>query len=291
MTVGGFWEVWRAADKPVLAALLFLSVVVHIFVGADKLWRVLLAMGFKLPFADVLRLRLGSGPLRILLPVDAGEILNILFFRRYKKMAVADASGACFFDRGLNLLGSTFWLILGLILMAAKTSETAPKVLSIICVGLVYGLFLFASPVHRLIIQTGERIHEKAGEFAKGMLLPFSRCSPGQKLFFCAYGIIFQARPLIVCYLLFASLGIYPDLNIFIAFASLTVFAGHLPTASGIGPREAALILLFAGCAPASTLFAIGAAMSLFVHIIPMMAGIPWLRWFFMGIAAGSEQP
>ncbi len=290
MDIAGLWHVWQGADWFFLSCVLLFSMAVHVFAGADKLWRVLAAADFRAPYWEVLKVRLGAGPLRLLLPVDAGEVMIILFFKRYNKMPVADASGACIFDRGLNFLGMIFWLIMGLVLLSQETGQTVPKALSAVFVGLAYGLFLFASPIHKFLISTGGRIHSKIGEFVKGVLGPFSRFTARQKIFFCLYGIIYQARPLIVCYLLFLALGVHPEPGAFLAYTTLVMFAGHLPTAAGVGPREAALMLLFSGQAPVGTLFAVGAAMSLFVHIIPMAAGLPWLHWFLKGIAAGPEK-
>ncbi|MBI9077508.1 MAG: flippase-like domain-containing protein [Desulfatibacillum sp.] len=281
----GLWQVWQDASLFFLLGVLCFSVFVHVVLGADKLWRVLGASGFALPWPLVLKIRLGSGPLRVAMPVDMGEVLNIAFLRQTSKIPVADASGACLFDRGLNFLGSTFWLIAGLLLLPVRGEGLAPNILGIVGAGVLYGVFVFATPAHTALIRMGYGIHTKVGDFIKGVLSPFSRCAPGRKILFLGYGIVFQARPLIVCYLLFMALGIHPPMDTFITFASLAVFAGHIPTAAGIGPREAAVVLLFQGMAPAGALLAVGAAMSLFVHVLPMMAGVPWLPWFLRGIS------
>ena len=278
------WTVWRGANWAFVCGILVFSLSVHLILGADKLRRVLKATGFDLPWALVLKVRLGAGPLRVAMPVDMGEILNIAFFRQYSKMPLADASGACLFDRGLNFLGSAFWLMAGLVLLPVKGQGLAPNALGIGAAGILYGIFVFASPVHASLVRLANGVHPKLGSFIKGFLSPFSKCPPLQKLLLVGYGVVFQARPLIVCYLLFLALGVHAPLDIFLTFASLAVFAGHIPTAAGIGPREAALVVLFKGMAPAGTILAIGAAMSLLVHVIPMLAGLPWLPWFLRGM-------
>ena len=289
MDLAGIARVWSGADWVFLSGVLVFSIAVHALMGADKLRRVLASVGMDLPYKEVLKIRLGAGPLWALMPVDAGEVLNIIFFRRYKKMAVGDASGACLFDRGLNFLGTVFWLMMGLVFISQEPGRTGPKAMAAVLTGAAYFLFLFASPLHSFIISLGGRMHSKIGDFAEGVFGPFSKCSAGQKIFFCMYGIIFQSRPLIVCYFLLSALGIHAGPGEIMAFTTLAMLAGHLPAAGGVGPREAAIVVLFAGQAPAGTLLAVGAAMSLFVHILPMLAGIPWAPWFLRGIAQGSE--
>ncbi|SHJ81568.1 hypothetical protein SAMN02745216_02328 [Desulfatibacillum alkenivorans DSM 16219] len=284
----GLWKAWRNANLPLVCGVLIFSLFVHIVLGADKLWRVLKSMGFDLPWTLVLKIRLGAGPLRALMPVDMGEALNIAFFKQYSKIPLGDASGACLFDRGLNFGGSAFWLTAGLVMLPMETQVAASHALGIAIAGALYCVFVFATPIHGAVVGLAIKLHPKVGRFAQGVLSPFKDCPAESKLFLMGYGIVFQARPLIVCYFLFAALGVQPPLDVFIAFASLAVFAGHIPTAAGIGPREAALMVLFQGLAPAGTIFAVGAAMSLLVHVIPMIAGLPWLPWFLRGLS-GAE--
>ena len=283
---------WKSASLPLLAVALVFSVVFYVFAGADKLYRVLKQLrplGFSLTYGEVLRLRLGAGPLRALLPVDAGEVFNILFYWRHKNVSVDFASGASMFDKGLNLIGSTFWLCTGLVLMGAQSPGA--RVAACLGLGAVYGLFFFATPLHAACIRAAGRVHASLGRFVAGVLAPLGQCPPGKKILFCCYGVVFQVRPLVVCYLLFASFGLWPEPGRFLALVSLAVFAGHLPTAAGMGPREAVILVSFSSMGSPATLLCIGFLQSLFVLVIPMLAGLPWVFWFLRRISGRQIHP
>jgi len=136
---------WNRADKWILAAVIVLSAAFHIFVGAHKQWCVLRAMGVDFSYGDALRLRLGTGPLRVLVPLEAGELVNIVFFWRHKQMRFGRATGAMVFDRGLNLIGASFWLMVGLALLPDLAAPVQAVLL--VAVGAGYCLFLFLTPL------------------------------------------------------------------------------------------------------------------------------------------------
>ncbi len=275
------------ASWPLVAIAAILSAAMHIAGSTDKLWRVLSAMGLSLEWRQVLRIRLGSGPLRILLPVDAGDLVNIVFLKRSENLSLDAASGAILFDRGLNLIGTTFWLLAGLALL--KAESPAPRAALLAAIGLSYGLFLFSGPLQRLAMAGARRVHHRVGRFVEGTLAPFQRFSAGRKLFFCAYGVLFQTRPLIVAWLLFLSFGIRVPAGELVAWITLSMFAGHLPTAMGMGPREAALVFLFSGAAPPAVLLSIGILLTLLVHALPMAVGLPWVPWYLRAMARGTR--
>ena len=280
---------FSSADFRLLALTLALSVLWHVFFGADKLWRVLKALGIEVSFRRVLFWRLGSGPLRAVLPVDAGEIFDVVFLWREKNTQVSAAAGAVAFESGLNLIGASFWLAVGLVLSGAPSAFSGGAAVGFL--GLFFALFFFATPVHAALVHLAEKLSGRLGRFAAGVLGPFARASAGRKLFFAAYGIVFQIRPLLVCWLLFRAFGYSPDPAGLITAASLAFFAGHAPSASGLGPREAAVMVFFAGYAPPAVLFSVGFSLTLFVHIIPMLAGAPWALWFLGRLWGGKKTP
>ncbi len=284
-------QAWQGSSKGLLFWALMVAIFFCVFVGADKFYRVLSALkplGFDLSWQDTLRLRLGTGPLRVFLPVDAGELFNVLFFWRHKKVPVDLASGAVIFDKGVNLLGATFWLVVGLVLMETRSMET--RFPAILLLGAVYGLFFFAVSLHKPLILLAGRINKKFGLFVSGTLKPLGHCTARQKLFFSAYGVFYRINPLLVYYLLFRAFGLTPELGPFLALTSVALFAGHIPTAAGMGPREAVIMVSFSNLAPPSVLLTIGFLQSLFIQIIPLFAGFPWLLWYLRRTALEGER-
>jgi hypothetical protein len=74
------------------------------------------------------------------------------------------------------------------------------------------------------------------------------------------------------------------------------MLAGHTPgTFVGMGPREWALTEMFASSAPKGIVLTVGLLLTLTVHIIPMLLGLPWVSWFLRRLAtvgtADTAQP
>ena len=281
---------WNRADKWILAAVIVLSAAFHIFIGAHKMWMVLRTMRVNIGYGEALQVRLGGGPLKTVVPLEAGELINVLYFWHHKKMPFGRASGAMIFDRGLNLIGTSLWLLVGLILLADLGSEWQTVLL--IGAGAAYGLFFFFTPLHNLLVRVASRLMPKLGRFFEGILAPFREFTVGQKLFFMAYGAFFQIRSLVVCYCLFWAYGVEVDIRHAIGYTAMAVLAGHMPgVVMGAGPREAAIVELFSAYAPADVLLSVGLLMTLSVHAIPIFLGIPWVAWFLKRLLKKETPP
>jgi lysylphosphatidylglycerol synthetase-like protein (DUF2156 family) len=204
-------------------------------------------------------------------------------------MRFGRASGAMMFDRGLGLIGSSFWLMVGLVLLPDLAAPV--QALLLLAVGVVYGLFFFLTPLHHVAVRIAGRIFPKLGGFVEGILAPFREFSVGRKLFFMAYGVFFQVRSLAVCFLLFLAYGVVISLKHAIAYTSIAVLAGHIPTAVGSGPREAAIVELFSKYGPDARLLSIGLLLTATVHVIPMLVGIPWVAWVLKRLLTRETAP
>lgn len=281
---------WAAADHTLLALAVVFSVAWHVLVGAHKLKLVLDSMGAPMTYADAVRLRLGEGPARMLLPVRGGELLTVVYFWRRQRLSLAAAAGALAFDRGLNFAGLLLWTLVGALLLPSSLGAGGAAGAAV--VGACYLTFVFCPPLQDALMAVAARIHRRAGAAARGALRPWRELSAGRKLALSAYGVVFVLRPLAVCWLLFAAHGVVVGLAQILTYGSLSVLAGTLPgPLMGIGPREGAVALLFAGLAPpgSGVPLAVGLLLSLSVHVLPFAAGAPWAPWLLRRIAVARE--
>jgi len=285
----------RAFDQVSAAQLLAIcaaSALFHIFVGAHKSQCVLRSMGVPIGFREALAVRLGADPLRLLLPLRSGELAQMLYFWARKDVALSRASGLAIFDRGLNLFGALFWLALGVALLPeplrwlqAATGCSDALVLRIammLLVAVVAVIIFLWAPLSKPATAAVSRVSARLGRVLQGMTAPLDELSPWRKVFFLAYGIVFQTRPLLVCWALLWAHGVAVDLDRLLARASVAVLAGQLPgTMAGAGPRETALVeLLDDGVTAPEVLLSVGLWMTLAVNVIPMLLGLPWTLWF-----------
>jgi hypothetical protein len=220
-------------------------------------------------------------------------------------MPFGRASGASVFDKFLNSLGAAIWLLVGMALLPGvwpaqwATHWRAPGGISIplrpamfVAVIVLYLLVFFFTRPYALLVRLAGRIHPKVGRLAEGVVAPFRELSWGRKLFFTAYGVVFQFRYLLVCYYLFHAFRISPapDLAHVMLYASVAVFAAHLGGFAGMGPREAIIVTLFAAYASADALLGVGLMLSFSISIFPMLVGVPWTVWFLRRLKKVGEE-
>lgn len=274
----------------ILVATMAGSVLWHMFVGADKWWRILRGLGADVGYWNVFRVRLGSDPLRFALPFKSGELVNALYFGR-KGLGFSRAAGSIAFDKAINLFGTVFWLYVGLAAIATTPSWRFLALHTAVGIGVLVLLWVPAS--RRFPVWIAGRLHAKLGRVGAEVLSAFEEFSPWQKVGFLVYGIVFQLRPLVVCALLFVAFHPehLPSVEEFLAYGSIVVLMSNIPlTVAGIGPRETTLALLFADFADQTSLFSIGLLMSFSIHVIPAILGIPLMFLLIRDLTAQTTE-
>ena len=270
-------EQFRRLDPVMLASVFSFSVIFHIFVGADKWWRILRALGAPVGYWEVFRVRLGSDPIRFTAPLKSGELVNAVYFAKLESFGFSRSAGSIVFDKSLNFFGEVFWLYVGIAAMAAIPSTGYLALHTAIGVGVLS--FICIRPVRHAAMTLAGRIHHRLGKLASGVLSAFEEFSLLQKVGFLFYGVVFQLRPLVVCWLVFMAFetrGV-PSLPEFIALGSAVVLMSNMPSLGGIGPREATLMAMFSNFADPATLLSVGVLMSLAVQVCPAIVGLPFM--------------
>lgn len=276
----------RQVNWLVLLATFVFSAFWHTVVGADKWWRILRALGADVPWTEVFRVRLGSDPIRFAAPLKSGEIVNAAYFSRLKTFGFSRAAGSIAFDKSINFFGTLVWLYVGI----AALTQVPPAGHILLHTGMgitLVGLLVLRWP-RELIRRAATRVHPKVGRLVAGVLAAFEEFSFRRKVAMLGYGVVFQLRPLIVCYLLFAAINGHhlPALEELVAFGSVAVLMSNIPlTVAGIGPREATIMALFAPYGDQLTLLGVGILMSFSIHVIPAIIGIPFMFGLLRALA------
>ena len=284
-------EQFRRVNWEILIGTLVFSVLWHVFVGADKWWRILRSAGAPVRYWEVFRVRLGSDPIRFATPMKAGEVVNAAYFGRLEALGFSRAAGSVLFDKALNLFGAVFWLYVGFAALAQMPTSWELAVHT--AVGAMVLVLISVRPVRRAATSLAGAIHPKVGRLAAGVLSAFEEFSPARKIGFLLYGIIFQLRPLAVCALLLIAFqpdtARLPSLQQFLAYGSVVVLMSNVPSMGGIGPREYALVEMFKGCADYETLLTVGLSMSFAVQVLPAILGIPLMFPLLRAVTPGAE--
>lgn len=285
VSAAGVIQSLAGMDVVVLWGIFLGSALFHVFVGADRLWRVLHCLRVDIGFPEALLIRLASGPVRFLVPFKGGEAGNVIYLGRCLGMGLGPAAGAVAFERSLNLVGAAFWLAFGMAL--TFDADTVVAVCWTTAAAAIYVVFVMSTPLHRAAVAVVSWMHPRAGRLLSRLLAPFSGLSPAQRAWFMLYGVIFQLRPLVVAYLLFGAAGVWLPLRSFPLKLSIAILAGHAPGLGGLGPREAAMTALFSDVVSADTALAVAGLYALAVHIVPLLSGLPWVPVYLKRIWRG----
>ncbi len=275
--LGDIDEQVARADLRILVGTLIFSALWHILLGSDKWWRILRAMGAQVPFGEVLRVRMGSDPIRITVPMKAGELVNAAYFARLESFGFGRSAGSVVFDKSLNFFGEVFWLYVGVATMAQIPALGFLLLHS--AIGAAVVLLFAVRAARQAAMRCASILHPKLGRLASGVLSAFEEFSWQQKIGFLCYGALFQLRPLAVCGLVLIAFNPSrpPTIPELLVLGSVVVLMSNLPSMAGIGPREATLMAMFAGFADPTTLLSVGLFMSLIVQVVPALLGIPFM--------------
>ncbi len=288
---GALDQAWRQADGALLLLAVLFSSLWYFTVSVIKLQLLLLGLGVDVRFREVLFFRLGEGPLKLVVPFKGAELFSMLFFWRHKQMPVADAAGALAFDKGLNVLATTAFLLLGVALSSSLVA--GQRVLLMAGAGAALLVLLLCRPLQDRLAGLAGRLPGGAGRLALGLLRPLRQLPLPRRLGLLALALVHVLRPYVACYLILAAYHQVPALDQLLVYTSLAVFAGLVPgPAMGIGPREAVLAGLFGdqlqGGGPVA--LSVGLLLTVALYLVPYGAGLPWIPWFLRRLA-GLERP
>ncbi len=283
---------WTQASAPILALAMLLSVGIHVFMGGHKLWLLVRWLGVKIPLRDIFLVRLGEGPLRLVIPFKGGDLAAALFINRQGGASIGEAAGAIVFDRVLNLLGTSSWLLIGLALAPGLLPGGGAIVVgAVLVVGLV---LLMSRPLHQLLTDAiRAKLPERVGRGLTGLLAPWRNLNTGARLSLLGYTLIYVSRPMILCALIAAAFSVEVPPARLMVYTNLALFAGLIPgPLMGIGPREATLEALLAQELPAgsgaglSVAFLLTAAM----YLVPLLVGLPLVPWFLRRLVRAEKE-
>jgi len=282
---------WRSADGGLLVTALVIAVLTHVLMGGYKWWLVLRGIGVPITMMEAFRIRLGEGPLRLLIPLKGGELVTILFFHRAKDLPLGNATGALAFDRSLSMMASVTWLLVGIGLTPALGTAMNMAAVGAVLAGAM--VFLTSASLQGWLLRLSERLLPgKVGRFVAGALSPWRSMALRRKLGLYAYCLIYVSRPMVICHLIAAAFGLILTLPRLLIYTTLSIFAGMIPgPLLGIGPREAAMqALVGADLPPGSGVpLSIGFMLTVCVYLVPYLAGVPWVPWFLRRIVRPGD--
>lgn len=254
-----------------LALAVFLAAFASYILGGYKWMRILAGLGFKVPYSQILFVRLGSEPVKFIVPAKAGELIRPFYLKTRFDVPLPEGIGSLALDKMFNLLGL-------LVIFACGVMMTAGTGFALALLALC---FLLMALIRRAAKPVTEWLVEKEGKWARSLgelLATLHTLSTGESLFQLLMGIAFLFTEVLTGYLALNAAGVHVPFTVAMTYLPAVIIVVQIPvTISGIGTREAGIVAFFLAFASKETLLAVGIAYTLVELILPVMIGLPWL--------------
>lgn len=259
-----------------IVAALALSTIFNAVVYADR-WRMALrALGFRAPLDTVIRVFVATGPLRLLLPHQTGELATGAALAAQSGFPVGKTISTLIYNKYLSLMATFTLLAIGVV-AGAPAHLRFLQLTAAATILVLTGFFVLETAGGRGVIHNlAERFAPSLGRMTRSLLAAFADLPFGVKIKLLAYTFVFQLSEVLVCYLLFRDLGIELPVVQLLAYVQLMILATALPISiAGTGTREAVALLLLAPIAGPEAAVAAGLAYSFFEYLWPLVLGLP----------------
>ncbi len=254
-----------------LALAVFLAASASYILGGYKWMRILAGLGYEVPYSQILFVRLGSEPVKFIVPAKAGELIRPIYLKSQFDIPLPGGIGSLALDKMFNLFGLLIIFACGV----ALTVDTG------FAVALLVLCFLLMALIRRLAKPITEWLVEKEGKTARALgelLATLHTLSTGETLFQLLMGIVFLFTEVLTGYLALTAAGVQVPFSTAMTYLPAVIIVVQIPvTISGIGTREAGIVAFFLAFASKETLLAVGIAYTLVELIMPVMIGLPWL--------------
>ncbi|MFQ5808224.1 MAG: lysylphosphatidylglycerol synthase transmembrane domain-containing protein [Armatimonadota bacterium] len=284
----GVVEAVRGAQTAPLVGAAVLSIIIKVFVGADKWRRILAALSCRVPLGEALFIRTANAPLRVT-PGKLGTLLAAVYLWRHRGLAFAKGVSSLMLERLQNLTVLLAFIVLGpMFFQVAAPAQLnhlfsgRALLVSAACVVILGTLYAFRHPLYDL----AARRSAKLANVIRDLASCFHEIRAGRQAGLLLYAAVAQAGEITMGYLIFRALGVSVPFGTVLVGLALIVVVSNIPiTLLGFGTRELTVLYLFSGYAAQPELLAVGMLISAIGYILPLAVGLPFLAPFLRTLA------
>lgn len=278
---------------PLICALA-ISFVTNCLLASLK-WRFIVdRLGLTLSFRESFLIKMGSNPIKSLLPLRSGETSRVIYLKRRHNFSAARTTGSILIELSLNILIFLIFIVLG----GAIFRVTLDGFIYLITGGLgaviIIGLIASRTTPRRWVKSSINRI-------------PSPRLRGGLETFFTLhrffsyremgilfiYSLLIQSGKLFTFYLIISAFGLALPASIYFIILPFSILIATIPiTLLGIGIREGSLVELVPIYSAISGAVILGPALifSLVEYLFPALLGLFWTGRFTRGMLGGGKE-
>ncbi len=283
-------EVWSNLGQVKVWPLVFagiLSLVGNAWLTCEKYRLILSGLGIEMRLWEVVLLKLGSVPLKNVLPLKAGEIVRLVYLRRIHGVSYLRGGASVILNLACTLLGLGLLMLPGYV---AFMDERAGWVLAGL-IGVLSLLALGAGGEKREAGQgdEGGKLARPVSSGLRGAWEVASGLGPVGLARLLGYSITFEGIKLVNYALIFVAMGITVSWGqLFRAIPPLILLSSLPISVMGLGIREGGVLLAFSEATSEANLVSAGLWVSVVEGLVPLMAGLALLRPFLNALLNGK---
>ncbi len=281
-------EVWaRAAGVwtlPLIGAMA-LSILGNAWFACEKYRLILRSLGTEMSPWEVVLLKLGSAPLKGLLPLKSGELVRLVYLRRNQGLSYAKGAASVVLNLGWTVVA------LGLMVVPGHLGQWAgplgwaagPVLVILLASSMLLGARRWATSGH--CGRPVSWLPAGAMDIWRGLW----GAGPGHMARLLGLSVAFEGIKVLNYALVFAAMGIMVPWGHFFRTVPLLILFSSLPVSvMGLGLREGGVLLGFSGAAADSELVGAGLWISFVEAMVPVLVGLLLLRPFMSRLMDGD---
>jgi len=279
------------AEIRVLLAALMVSLSTNCVLAALR-WRFILRrMGLEIGLAEAFMIKMGSAPLKSVLPLRAGEAGRVLYLKRRHGFSAVKGTASILLELGSNILVFIALILGGGVICGADPGGSRLPLLAVLAVSAGTALVLSPRSTRRFLRAAAAKIPSARVRGALDTLFSLPRFfRPLELGGLFAFSLLIQSGKLLSFYLAARSLGISYSPATYLVALPFSILLATIPvTILGIGLREntlAELIPLYNPLAGESAIVGSALLLSLLEYVFPVLLGLFWTRRFLSGLAS-----
>ncbi|MEA1928087.1 MAG: lysylphosphatidylglycerol synthase transmembrane domain-containing protein [Candidatus Auribacterota bacterium] len=282
-----------ARPLPLICALA-ISFVTNCLLASLK-WRFIVdRLGLTLSFRESFLIKMGSNPIKSLLPFRSGETSRVIYLKRRHNFSAARTTGSILIELSLNILIFLIFIVLGGVIFRVTLDGFIYLITGGLGAVIIIGLIASRTTPRRWVKSSINRI-------------PSPRLRGGLETFFTLhrffsyremgilfiYSLLIQSGKLFTFYLIISAFGLALPASIYFIILPFSILIATIPiTLLGIGIREGSLVELVPIYSTISGAVILGPALifSLVEYLFPALLGLFWTGRFTRGMLGGGKE-
>ena len=282
----------KQVDPGLFLAALIVSVLSNIVIPTEE-WRLILKpMGCRIPFWEAAFIKLGTRPIKGILPLKSGELMRPYYLQRVHGFPFSSGLLSILITLAFNFLSLPLIILLGCVVFRANPYKA----------GYLSAVFLAFSFLVGFLLKKNagknkngyallEKLSPKLNEGIKSSGVHYSSLGLRSMALPFFYAVLAAAGSVLTLYILTRALGADIPLSALFIFTPLVILATHFPiTVSGLGLRESATVVFFSPYASPEVMLSAGILLSFVDAIFPTMIGLVFTRAFLGKTWDGDRQ-